>query len=37
MDPLRANDPGESGVSGNVIKDILRDFHFKLGLGRVHA
>lgn len=38
MDPLRAaNGLEESGVSGNMIYDILHNFHFKLGLGRVHA
>lgn len=37
MDPLRANGPEESGISGNVIYNIIYNFHFKLGLGRVHA
>lgn len=37
MGSLRADGPEESGVSGNVIHDILHYFHFKLGLSRDHA
>lgn len=37
MDTLRANGPEELGISGNVIYNIVHNFHFKLGLGRVLA